>query len=156
MGQFIEPFLEPFYLAAEHVFKNMFQKNIKTGLIQYHEHYVATREANINIGIIGDLSGSAVYSFSKELAFNITSIILGMDFNELNEFVGSAVAEIANIISGNTMTYLTEQNYLCNIVPPEVFLGTGDSMIITKNNIITIPIKTEIGDFDINIAVESR
>ncbi len=152
----MEAFLRPFYQAADNVFENMFQMKVKPGLLQAHEKYVATREANINIGIIGDLSGSVIYSFSKELALNITSTMVGMEFDELNEFVGSAVGEIANIISGNAMTHLTEQNYHCDIVPPEVFLGTGNSMIITKNNIFTIPIRTELGSFDMNVAVAIR
>jgi len=152
----MEEFLQPFFLAADNVFENMFNLKIKCGLLQYHERYVSTREANINIGVTGDLSGSVIYSFSKKLAFSVTSLIAGMEFTELNEFVGSAVGEIANIISGNAMTNLTEQNYRCNIVPPEVFLGSGSSMIVTKNNIITIPIKTKMGDFDINVSVETR
>ncbi|MFP4660841.1 MAG: chemotaxis protein CheX [Halanaerobiales bacterium] len=152
----MEAFLTPFYKAVDNVFENMFQVPVKTGLVQSHEKYVATREANINIGIIGDLSGSVIYSFSKKLALTITSTMVGMEFDELNEFVGSAVGELANIISGNAMTHLTEHNYHCNIIPPEVFLGDGNSMIVTKNNIITIPVRTKMGDFDINVSVESR
>lgn len=153
--EFFEPFLEPFYLAANNVFKDMFQKDIKPGIIQYHENFIATREANINITIIGDLAGSVIYSFSKELAFNIISIILGMDFKELNYFVASAVAEISNIISGNTMTYLSEQDCHCQIGTPQIFIGT-DTRIVTKNSIFTIPIKTILGNFEINVSLESR
>jgi chemotaxis protein CheX len=153
--EFFEPFLEPFYLAADNVFKNMFQKDIQSGLIQYHDNFITTREANINIGIIGDLAGSVIYSFSAELAFNISSLIMGMNFNELNGFVTSAVAELSNIISGNTMTYLSEQDCHCEIKTPEVFLGI-DSMIQTKNSVFTIPIRSAIGNFEINVAIESR
>lgn len=152
---FFEPFLEPFFLAADYVFRDMFQKDIKSSLIQYHEYFTTTRETNINIGISGDLAGSVIYSYSRELAFNITSILLGMEFNELNDFVTSAVAEISNIISGNTMTYLSEQDCHCQIETPEIFLGL-DSRINTKNCIFTIPIRTAIGNFEINVAIESR
>ncbi len=56
----MEEFLQPFYQAADNVFENMFNTKIKYGLLQYHERYVSTREANINIGITGDLSGSVI------------------------------------------------------------------------------------------------
>ena len=91
------------------LFLKICSKRYKTGIIQYHENFIATREANINIGIAGDLAGSVIYSFSRELAFNISSILLGMDFKELNHFVASAVAEISNILSGNTMTFLSNR-----------------------------------------------
>ena len=152
---FFKPFLEPFYLAADFVFKDMFEKDIKPGIIEYHENFIATREANINIGIAGDLAGSVIYSFSSELAFNISSILLGMDFKELNHFVASAVAEISNILSGNTMTFLSEQDCHCQIGTPQIYIGT-DSRIVTKNSIFTIPIRTAIGDFEINVSLESR
>ncbi|MFW5982169.1 MAG: chemotaxis protein CheX [Halanaerobiaceae bacterium] len=152
----MEEFLKPFYQAADNVFETMFQTNIKAGLFQAHENYINTHEANINIGVTGDLTGSVIYSFSKEFALTIATMMAGMEFEELNEFVGSTVGELANIISGNAMTMLAEYNYLCDIVPPEVFLGLNKSIVITNSSIITIPIKTNLGDFDINVSVKTR
>ncbi|MEJ6952212.1 chemotaxis protein CheX [Natronospora cellulosivora (SeqCode)] len=152
----MEEFLRPFYHAADNVFKDMFSLEVQKGLFQSHQKYITTLEANINIGVTGDLTGSVIYSFSKDFALSIANMMAGMEFDELNEFVGSAVGELANIISGNAMTKLSEYNYHCDIVPPEVFLGLGKSMIITNSNIITIPIKTDIGNFDINVSVKTR
>jgi len=53
------------------------------------------------------------------------------------------------------MTFLSEQDCHCQIGTPQIYIGT-DSRIVTKNSIFTIPIRTAIGDFEINVSLESR
>lgn len=78
---------------------------------------------NIAIGIIGDLSGEALYRFPADTTLEIVKMMSGMEFTEIDEFVTSALGEIANIISGNAVTDLSGRNIACDILPPKILDG---------------------------------
>ena len=46
--------------------------------------------------------------------------ISGMEMSSVDEFVTSAISEIANIISGNVLTELAQNDMKCDILPPAV------------------------------------
>lgn len=48
----------------------------------------------------------------------MVSIMSGMQFDEVDDFVTSAISEIANIISGNVMTALSDNDIKCDMLPP--------------------------------------
>lgn len=80
---------------------------------------------NISIGVIGDLVGEVIYRFPKNTSVNMVGIMSGMEVDEVDDFVTSAIAEIANIISGNVLTLLSGSDLCCDILPPA--LGPVDS-----------------------------
>ncbi|MGI5902301.1 MAG: chemotaxis protein CheC [Desulfitobacteriia bacterium] len=61
-----------------------------------------------------------------------------------NDFVTSAVSEIANIISGNALNILTNKELTCNISPPKLVQSES-------NGGITNCISTSIGDVYLEI-----
>ena len=65
----------------------------------------------------------------------------------------SALGEVANIISGNAMTYLNSENYRCDISPPHVMFGTSQSLSMATDVALVIPMLTSIGEFEINVAL---
>ena len=48
----------------------------------------------------------------------MVKIMSGMEFEEVDAFVTSAISEIANIISGNVATALSDSDIKCDILPP--------------------------------------
>lgn len=82
-------------------------------------------ELDISIEITGDLTGEVVYRFPCETCLNIVGIMSGMDMDEVDDFVISAICEISNIISGNVMTALADEDLSCDIRPPR-FKRAGD------------------------------
>ncbi len=105
------------------------------------------------IGATGDLSGSILYSFPKDMTLTMVKIMSGMELSELDGFVLSALGEVANIISGNAMTYLNSENYNCDISPPHVMLGSTQSLSMATDIALVIPMFSPIGDFEINVAL---
>jgi chemotaxis protein CheX len=73
---------------------------------------------SISIGVIGDLTGEVIYHFPKETSLNMVTIMSGMELDAVDEFVTSAISEIANIISGNVLTLLSGSDLKCDILPP--------------------------------------
>lgn len=105
-----------FVNATHNVFHLMF--NISE--ISHHptEDFISDDEIKISIGVVGDLQGLVIYRFPVSTSLNMVSIMSGMQFDGMDAFVSSAISEIANIISGNVLTALSDNNLICDILPP--------------------------------------
>lgn len=149
-------YVNPFYQATQDVLKLMLDLDTIRGDLGVVEDMIAGREANVVIGVTGDLQGSILYSFPKEMVLNMVKRMSGMEMTALDNFVASALGEIANIISGNAVTYLSEQDYSCNIVPPQVIIGANSSISMATEKAILVPLSTSMGDFEINLSLKGE
>lgn len=102
--------------ATHNVFKLML--NISEVSAQPAEVFNCEDEVDIAIGIVGDLNGEVVYRFPVETSLKMVNIMSGMQFEEVDAFVTSAISEIANIISGNVLTAISNESMKCDILPP--------------------------------------
>lgn len=102
--------------ATRNVFNLML--NISEISAQPAESFQCDEEIDIAIGIVGDLQGEVIYRFPVATSLNMVSVMSGMQFAEVDDFVTSAVSEIANIISGNVLTALSDGDVKCEILPP--------------------------------------
>ncbi len=149
-------FVNPIYQAARDVLKTMMDLDVERGDLKKHDELISGNEANVAIGVTGDLSGSILFSFDKEMAFTMVESMSGMEVDELDKFVTSALGEIANIISGNAATFLQENDYDCDIVPPRVVIGENKSLSMATDKSLVIPLESEMGEFEINLAIWSN
>lgn len=103
---------------------------------------------NVAIGITGDCSGEALFSFPSETALNMVKIMSGgMDIEEVDDFVKSAVGELSNIISGSAATALSEQALVFDILPPQISISTGNATeAANRAKEITSTLHTSAGD----------
>jgi len=102
--------------ATHDVFKLML--NISEISDHPAEDFKYDNGVDIAIGITGDLEGEVIYRFPVSTSLNMVNIMSGMQFEEVDAFVTSAISEIANIISGNVLTALSDNDVKCNILPP--------------------------------------
>jgi chemotaxis protein CheX len=105
-----------FFDATHNVFQLML--NISDISAQPEEEFKCDDEVDISVGIQGDLSGEVIYRFPVPTSLNIVNIMSGMQFDSVDAFVTSAVSEMANIISGNVLTALSDNDVKCDILPP--------------------------------------
>jgi chemotaxis protein CheX len=82
------------------------------------ETFLCDDELDISVGITGDLNGEVTYRFPFVTSLGMVNIMIGMQVDAVDDFVTSAVSEIANIISGNVLTMLAGNNLKCDILPP--------------------------------------
>ena len=146
-------YIQPFYKATRDVFRIMMDVEVKRGELRLAQDLIPSKEANVIIGTTGDLSGSILYSFPKDMTLTMVKIMSGMELKELDGFVLSALGEVANIISGNAMTYLNSENYRGDISPPHVMLGATHTLSMATDVVLVIPMVSTIGDFDINVSL---
>lgn len=144
-------YVNSFYKATLDVLKLMLDVNVEQGTISVVEGLIPSREANVILGVTGDLRGSILFSFPKDMTLEMVYIMSGMKMDEIDNFVSSALGEVANIIGGNALSNLAAVNYICDIVPPQVLIGTYQSVSMANEKAIRIPLITKIGEFDITI-----
>lgn len=105
-------------------------------------------EVDIAIGIVGDFQGEVIYRFPVATSLNMVNIMSGMQFEEVDVFVTSAVSEIANIISGNVLTALSVDDVKCDILPPVQCKPVEDKEYDIKTSCY---LNTAIGDICLTI-----
>lgn len=144
-------YVNSFYGAAQDVFKLMLDLEVERGELSLVEGLASGKDANIILGVTGDLKGTVFFSFTKEMTLEMVKIMAGMEMEEIDVFVSSALGEVANIIGGNAITNLSNYNYKCDITPPQIIIGNHQSMSMANEKSLVIPMKTEIGEFNISI-----
>lgn len=144
-------YINSFYKATQDVFKLMLDIDIERDKLEVVEGMVTSRDASVMIGVTGDLRGSILFSFPKDMALKMIKIMADIEMDELDNFVSSALGEMGNIIGGNALTYLSEENYICDIVPPQIILGAHKSFQVGQVKSLLLTMKSPIGEFDLNI-----
>ena len=115
----------------------------------------------IDIGVTGKIRGKVIYSMDESVAYNVAKAMLS-DKNgntnklpaEIKKNMNSAVAEIANIITGQASIELTKLNEHIEITPPTIFTGSREIDFL-KMETICLSLISEIGSLEINIAVSA-
>lgn len=93
------------------------------------------------IGLTGKIQGNVVISLNEALACRITSAMMGgMPIEAFDEIVKSAIAELSNMILGNTATIFSTKNISIDISPPTVLTGENMQLSTGKTVIVCIPL----------------
>lgn len=147
--------INPVYKATNQVFNNMFQSEVKKGNLKVKKDIIPTGDINASIGVSGELNGTILFSFPREMALKIVEEMAGMEIEKLDKFVASAIGELANIISGNAVTNYSEKSYECDIVSPQVNIGKNKTYSTASENTLIIPLQTDFGEFKLNISIDT-
>ena len=148
-------YINPFYKATKDIFKLMLNVDPQRKDLQVVEDMIQSKETSVLIGITGDLQGGIMFSFSLDMALEMIKIMSGMDLNIIDSFASSALGEIGNIISGNALMELSKNNYVCNIIPPQIFVGEHRSLSLANQKALLLTLTTPIGDFDLSIFLKT-
>lgn len=144
-------YINSFYGATKEVFRLMLDQEVERGDLKLIQGLSSSKDANIMLGVTGDLQGTVFFNFTKDMALKMVQIMAGMEMNEIDVFVSSALGEIANIISGNAITNLSSHDYICDITPPQIIVGEHKSVSTSNQQALLIPMGTSIGEFSISV-----
>lgn len=146
-------YLNPVMKATNNVFQSMLQLETSHGELEKRTGMVTDSEANILIGITGDIEGSIIYSFPEKMALKMVSEMSGMEIEEIDKFVTSAIGELANIISGQAASDLEQKNYECDIAPPQAVIGKQTKIITNEEEVLVVPMNTDYGEFELSFSL---
>ena len=152
-------YLAPFADAAQQTLKLLLDVDALVAAQAENDTVEGTSEEDgqvgVVIGITGDLNGEVRYSFPPDTSLEIVKMMSGMEFTEIDEFVTSALGEIANIISGNAVTGLSGDHIICDILPPKINEEIKASEADTTY-LFSTKLNSAIGDVDIKLQLKTN
>ena len=108
------------------------------------------------ITFAGKVKGRLLIDMEKSLALAIAENITGTKYTSANEYmVLASISELNNIIAGDSVTQLNNQNGLgLRLAPPIVFTGKDTLICIPRISSISLNCMTKYGKMKVNAAFE--
>ncbi len=150
-------YVTPFVQAAMSVMQTLLNVTPERGQLSARPQVFTSQQVNIVCGITGEVEGQVIYGMSIIAADKIASLMLGTQVVTFDQLAASAIAELGNMISGNSMTLLAGQGYTCDITPPTIVKGSNVKISTLDIPALVIPMKLAgVGDFEINVSLQER
>lgn len=136
-AEYINPFIE----ASQNVIREMAGLHPNLGQVYVKDIPYKGDNVVVLIGLTGHIQGNVVIALQKTLACKIASNMMGgMPVPELDEIAKSAIAELCNMILGNTANIFYENKIPIDITPPTVLTGENMQFSPTKSRVICVPL----------------
>lgn len=146
-------YINPFIEAAVAVLQSVCSIEAKIGKLSTKKIKFDESTKVILIGITGTVRGQVFIAFNKITANKVVSEMMGMVVETLDEIGDSALAELGNMIMGNTATILSKREIKIDITPPTLAMGKMEFDIKEMKH-ICIPLV--VGDNEIEMYVAIR
>ncbi len=148
-------YITPFIDATKNVLSQFGMDDIKKGKIAKKEKLMSKYPVTVVVGITGDIRGNVTYNFPLETAKNMAStLMMGMPVEELDDMSKSAIAELANMITGNASSIFEKMEKETDISPPTLITGNNITAWISQVETIIIELITPAGSVEVNIGLE--
>jgi len=141
-------FSETVIAATSEVFETMIMMDITPGEAQEDAKTVWPRNVSGLMGLTGDFRGMLGIHCPANVALAITSALLGMDVEEIDEDVKDAIGEVTNMVSGGIKTLLAEEGTNLDVSIPTLISGESYKVnCLSDANRVIIPFETTSGMF---------
>lgn len=145
----INPFTESFFS----IMPQFGFSDIKKGGLSLKNQDLDCSGVVIVVGIVGEVKGNVAYSMSLEAAKQIASkMMMGMPVTDFGEMEKSALSELANILTANTVTLFSQRDVLIDISTPTLLQGDDISLQIGPDKILCIELFADDIPIEVNIA----
>lgn len=151
--QYVSPFAE----ASISVFKAVINITPERGPLSARPQLFTTQQINVVCGVTGAVEGLVIYGMTMQTADKIAGLMIGQPVVTFDQLAASAVAELGNMISGNSISLLAGHGFDCDITPPTIIRGTNVKITTLNIPALVIPLSIpDIGVFEINISLQER
>ena len=150
--------VNPFIEAGINVIKQIAGINVRRAHLSYKSKPEPSHEVSIIIGIYGFLIGQVVYSMKKDLAERLVGKMLGNKSpREKKIFFADALGELANMITGNAATILSNwKDHELKITTPAIATGDNLSINLVPGPALILGLYTDYGPIEISVALEEQ
>lgn len=143
-----------FIRSAAEVFKKEVNITLTRQQLSRKDSPIPSLPMSIILGITGSLRGQVVYSMDSSFAYEIAHALLPNRLPvDIRKFENSAVAEIANVITGQASIALAGETDKIHLTPPAVFSGQDVHVDFLSIPTISLTMLSEIGTLEINIGL---
>lgn len=147
----VSPFIEAFF----NVLPQVGVDGLERGQLVLKEKLISDKEVTLLVGLSDGIRGNVAYCMSLETAKGIaSSMMMGMPVNEFDEMAQSAISELANMVTANAATLLSERGMVVQISPPTMIIGENQHIRVSSMKSISVDIKTKNGVIETNIGIE--
>ncbi|UZQ85059.1 chemotaxis protein CheX [Thermoclostridium stercorarium] len=150
--EYINPFIE----ASQQVFQMVIGVKPSLKKVYLKKSPYNSDSVAVIVGLTGTIRGQVIISLSVETAKIIASTMMGgMPIEVFDDMARSAIAELGNMIIGNTATILSTRGINVEITPPSLLMG--DNIVVSQIKMNTICVPLDLGDsrsVDIDVSIE--
>ncbi len=144
----------PFIEAAARVINQECGEAVSRGQLHRVRSPQTSNDISALIAITGGVAGLVIYSLSEPTALGFASKMIGEPVTELDALAQSAIAELANMITGQAGIALERNGFPSDMSPPVLLLGKGSSIATLNLTRLVVPLVVSFGEFTIDIAVK--
>jgi chemotaxis protein CheX len=143
----------PFLQAAREVLELELGMEVRRGAIRMERDRATADAVSVLVAIRGRLTGLALFGMGRETALAIAGTLLGEPVEELDEMVLSGIAELGNVITGRSVTLLTQSGLGGTVAPPILLVGAGSLLSDAPISRIVVPLEFELGALEAHLAI---
>ena len=147
-------FISPFVEAAARVILTECGETVNKGKIHRVRSPQTTSDVSAMIAITGGVAGLVIYSMTQPTAQEFASRMMGEPVPYFDEMSQSAIAELANMITGQAGIGLERNGFLTDMSPPVLLLGNGNMIATFNLTRIIVPLVVSFGEFAVDIALK--
>lgn len=144
----------PFVDAAARVIQQECGEAVSRGQLHRVRSPQTNNEVSALIAITGGVAGLVIYSMTEDAALAFASKMIGEPLRELDALGQSAIAELANMITGQAGIALERNGFPSDMSPPVLLLGKGSSIATLNLTRLVVPLVVSFGEFTIDIAIK--
>lgn len=150
-------YVNPFISNAIDVFDQLAGVELTKSDMKLKADPTPDNDISIIVGVAGFIEGQVIYSFKEHTAERIAQCMINDD-NKRNdpELLKSAIAELANIITGRATISLSGQSKMLSITPPTIVVGKDYNIQFIKIHTIAVYFSSRFGTIEINVALRER
>ncbi len=149
-----EEYVNSFLTPAKYVWEKELGEELVVAGTDLVSNQFTTDDVTAIIGVSGSLEGNVLYGFSGGTAVAVVSRMMGEEVKTISDEIGlSALGEIANMITGNAATRLSQIGYPCNISPPVIIEPSGSRFTTVGGPQIRVSFSSALGFFTVRIVL---
>ncbi|MBI3621225.1 MAG: chemotaxis protein CheX [Nitrospirae bacterium] len=149
--QQVNAFIEP----AIHVLERMAGIHARVGQSRRQGDPVQPAAVVVMIGIRGDMTGTILFRFPRDLACRLVSNLTKDErsIDEIDARVKDALGELANIIAGNATGNLARLGIHAVPTPPVIVMGADIKLVFPDiPQLLVVPLITQLGETEMDVA----
>ncbi len=149
-------YINPFVESSVSVLKEVLGLQVKRENVSLKAKAIPILDIAVIVGLVGQVEGRVIFDLTKKTALNIASKMNEETLTEFDDLAKATITELGNMITGRAVTRLSELGYKFDVTPPAIF--SGQNMEISDINIeaLVVPIETELGRVEINVALREK
>lgn len=142
--------------STQAVFDTMLMMSLTPGISLTEKVYKFQDSISGMLGFAGEIQGMLTIHCPQDVAFAITSTLIGLDVDEVDDDVKDTVGEMANMILGGIKDGFIEQGVQINLAVPTILAGRSYRVSGMDDALwTTVPFYLDEGEFLVELKLKA-